>query len=74
MGILGEAENKMSALLKIRQRAINEGFAYLGQDCWLRRASIRENIICGGVIREDFYKQVLKVTALEQEISVIIFF
>lgn len=72
MGILGEAENKMSnhQFLKIRQQSINEGFAYLGQDCWLRRASIRENIICGNVFHEEFYKKVLKVTALDQEILV----
>lgn len=72
MGILGEAGNKLSSyqFLKIHQRAINEGFAYLGQDCWLRRTSIRENIICGSEFKEVFYREILKATALEYDISV----
>lgn len=71
MGILGETESIETKQICIRQETISEGFAYVGQDCWLRRGSIRENIVCDSLFRQDFYTCVLRATALEYDIAVL---
>ncbi|KAI1722771.1 ABC transporter transmembrane region domain-containing protein [Ditylenchus destructor] len=75
MGILGETGSinhddlGRSKTVKIRQNAIHEGFAYVGQDCWLRRGTIKENIVCESAYRPDFFKQVIELTALDHDIA-----
>lgn len=69
MGILGETEFADSKIVRIRQTAITEGFSYVGQDCWLRRGTLRENILCGSPYDAMFYRQVLRATALEHDIE-----
>uniref|UniRef100_A0A915DCR7 ABC-type xenobiotic transporter n=1 Tax=Ditylenchus dipsaci TaxID=166011 RepID=A0A915DCR7_9BILA len=74
MGILGETEsmnkqNLSTRVVKVRQSAINEGFAYTGQECWLRRGTVKENIVCGTSFQPDFYQKVLEATALEHDIA-----
>lgn len=70
MGILGETETVHSKHIKICQTTISEGFGFVSQDCWLRRGSIRDNIVCGSPFRQEFYTDVLRATALEYDISI----
>uniref|UniRef100_A0A914D7Y6 ABC transporter domain-containing protein n=1 Tax=Acrobeloides nanus TaxID=290746 RepID=A0A914D7Y6_9BILA len=70
MGILGETEYlEPNGTLKIRQNGITEGFAYVGHECWLRRGTIRDNILCESHFREDFYQKVLEATTLDHDIE-----
>lgn len=74
MGILGETEPHQTrgGAVKIRQPTINHGFAYVGQEYWLRRGSIRENILCESAYDEELYRKVLVSTALEPDIEVVL--
>lgn len=56
--------------IRIRQTTVHEGFAYVGQDCWVRRGTIRDNILCGSPMNEHFYRKVLHATALLRDIEV----
>ncbi|CAD5232242.1 unnamed protein product [Bursaphelenchus xylophilus] len=80
LGILGETMvpiDEQSSIrgvplkttIKIRQSTVHEGFAYVGQENWVRRGTIRENILCGSPMNEAFYYKVLKVTALLSDIE-----
>uniref|UniRef100_A0A914YMM3 Uncharacterized protein n=1 Tax=Panagrolaimus superbus TaxID=310955 RepID=A0A914YMM3_9BILA len=77
LGILGETEldgsDSTSFLergsIRIPQRCINEGFAYVGHECWLRRGSVKENILCGSPFQANLYNAVIRATALEHDIE-----
>lgn len=60
--------------LRIRQTTVHEGFAYVGQENWARRGTIRDNILCGSPMNEQFYKQVLDASALTKDIQVRVMF
>jgi ABC-type transport system involved in cytochrome bd biosynthesis fused ATPase/permease subunit len=81
LGILGEAIAPqdeqlsirgvpLSTTIKIRQTTIHEGFAYVGQESWVRRGTIKDNILCGSPMKEAFYRRVLDATALSKDIEV----
>ena len=77
LGILGETELDLPSstsllekgVIKIPQRCINEGFAYVGHDCWLRRGSVKENILCGSEFQPHRYNSVIRATALDHDIE-----
>ncbi|CAD5224372.1 unnamed protein product [Bursaphelenchus okinawaensis] len=80
LGILGETYvpiDEQSSIrgvplrtsIRIRQSTIHEGFAYVGQENWVRRGTIRENILCGSPMNEAYYYKVLKATALLNDIE-----
>lgn len=70
MGILGETERLTNSKVKIRQPTVQQGFAYVGQDCWLRRGTLRDNILCETAYQAHFYERVLQCTALEHDVQV----
>lgn len=81
LGILGEAialqDDQLSlagtplhTTIRIQQTTIHEGFAYVGQESWVRRGTIRDNILCGSQMDEAFYRRVLDATALSRDIEV----
>jgi ABC-type transport system involved in cytochrome bd biosynthesis fused ATPase/permease subunit len=83
LGILGEAvapQNEQLSLtgiplrttIRIRQTTIHEGFAYVGHDSWVKRGTVRDNILCGSPMNELFYRKVLDATALSRDIEVCI--
>ncbi len=45
------------------------GFGYVGQNPWLQRGTIRENIIWGSVYDENRYNKVLFACALNDDIA-----
>jgi ATP-binding cassette subfamily C (CFTR/MRP) protein 10 len=79
LGILGETEldtdiDSAESILKegsirIPQKCINEGFAYVGHECWLRRGSVKDNILCGSQFQAHLYNSVIRATALEYDIE-----
>lgn len=77
MGILGETELHTpdtrtlidKGAIKIPQKCINEGFAYVGHECWLRRGSVKENILCGSKFQPHLYNSVIRATALDHDIE-----
>ena len=42
----------------------------MGQECWLRRGTIRENILCGSPFDSTLYQRVLEATALVHDLSI----
>lgn len=68
LGLLGEATvdaNKMG----IRQEILDEGIAYVGQDCWLSRGTVRENIVCGLHFDVQLYNEVIEAACLTRDIK-----
>lgn len=41
----------------------------VGQESWVRRGTIRENILCGSPMNQIFYRRVLDATALSKDIE-----
>lgn len=71
MGVLGETEfGEPRGTIKIRQNGITDGFAYVGHECWLRRGTIKENILCESHYQAHFYQQILEATALRHDVDV----
>uniref|UniRef100_A0A915A8D9 ABC transporter domain-containing protein n=1 Tax=Parascaris univalens TaxID=6257 RepID=A0A915A8D9_PARUN len=68
LGILGETD-VTARHIGIRQNTVHEGFAYVAQSCWLRRGTVRENIVCDAEFDARFYEEVIRVTALKPDIQ-----
>ncbi|KHN74317.1 Multidrug resistance-associated protein 7 [Toxocara canis] len=68
LGILGETD-AMARHIGIRQNTVHDGFAYVSQNCWLRRGTVRDNIVCGAEFDARFYEEVVRVTALKADIQ-----
>lgn len=62
-GLLGEL-HLVSGSLKV-----NGSFAYAGQEPWVFSGTIRENIVMGQTMDEEFYKAVLKGCALDVDLA-----
>uniref|UniRef100_A0A1I7XLX4 ABC transmembrane type-1 domain-containing protein n=1 Tax=Heterorhabditis bacteriophora TaxID=37862 RepID=A0A1I7XLX4_HETBA len=54
---------------KITQESVNRGIGYVGQERWLSRGSIRDNIVCGKEFDAKLYDMVLKATCLQRDIN-----
>ncbi|TKR89661.1 hypothetical protein L596_013728 [Steinernema carpocapsae] len=67
-GLLGETLSN-GRKVEIHQSSINQGIAYVSQDCWLRRGTVMENILCGSSYQHHFYKKCIEATALESDIK-----
>ncbi|KAG7213689.1 hypothetical protein KM043_002932 [Ampulex compressa] len=65
-GILGEI-TKVRGIVSVSN--IAEGFAYVKQNPWLQRGTIRNNILFGKSYDHNKYKTVLKACALTDELN-----
>ncbi|GMT11144.1 hypothetical protein PFISCL1PPCAC_2441, partial [Pristionchus fissidentatus] len=68
LGLLGEATVDATKL-GIRQEILDEGIAYVGQQCWLSRGSVRDNILCGLPFDEGMYNRVVDAACLTRDIK-----
>ncbi|GMR59215.1 hypothetical protein PMAYCL1PPCAC_29410, partial [Pristionchus mayeri] len=68
MGLLGEASVEAKKM-GIRQEIVDGGIAYVGQQCWLSRGTVRENILCGLPLDEEKYKRVIEAACLTRDIK-----
>ncbi|KAF8382283.1 hypothetical protein PRIPAC_71425 [Pristionchus pacificus] len=68
LGLLGEATVDATKM-GIRQEILDEGIAYVGQECWLSRGTIRENIVCGLSFDVEKYNEVVNAACLTRDIK-----
>ncbi|CAI4223347.1 unnamed protein product [Auanema sp. JU1783] len=66
-GLLGETISNCD-YVRISQALVNEGFGYLGQERWLCRGTVKDNILAGKPFDEKWYKTVLEITCLQHDI------
>uniref|UniRef100_A0A0N4ZSR3 ABC-type xenobiotic transporter n=1 Tax=Parastrongyloides trichosuri TaxID=131310 RepID=A0A0N4ZSR3_PARTI len=71
LGILGELqfEHLQNDTIKIKPSLLEKGIGYVGQDCWLKRGTIRDNVLCGSNYDPKFYSFVISSTALSYDIT-----
>ena len=50
--------------IKINAEVCSNGFAYVGQDGWIKADTIRENILFGAKFNPEFYNKVIEACAL----------
>uniref|UniRef100_A0A0N5AYX3 ABC-type xenobiotic transporter n=1 Tax=Syphacia muris TaxID=451379 RepID=A0A0N5AYX3_9BILA len=70
LGILGETEYR-ERRIKIKQETVRNGFAYVSQDNWLRRGTLKNNIIDRSEFDSYRYEEVINATALKLDISML---
>uniref|UniRef100_A0A0N5B681 ABC-type xenobiotic transporter n=1 Tax=Strongyloides papillosus TaxID=174720 RepID=A0A0N5B681_STREA len=71
LGILGELHllsNKNNSI-RIRPSLLEKGIGYVGQECWLKRGTIKENVLCGSNYDPQFYSSVISSTALSYDLT-----
>ncbi|KAK6046039.1 ABC transporter, ATP-binding protein, partial [Cooperia oncophora] len=68
LGLLGETKS-LTECIGITQDSVSNGIGYVGQERWLYRGSIRENITAGKDFDPKLYDTVLKITCLQRDIN-----
>uniref|UniRef100_A0A1I8B9I2 ABC-type xenobiotic transporter n=1 Tax=Meloidogyne hapla TaxID=6305 RepID=A0A1I8B9I2_MELHA len=68
LGILSEAIIQGPSIL-LNEDIISEGFAYVGQDVWLRNGSVRENILCELPFTSEHFRSTIDVCSLKMDIE-----
>ncbi|KAK0412633.1 hypothetical protein QR680_006320 [Steinernema hermaphroditum] len=66
-GLLGETLSNRQKV-ELHQSSVSQGMAYVSQDCWLRRGTVMENVLCGTSYQHHFYKKCIEATALVADI------
>ncbi len=60
----------LGELLSLEGKSVVEGkMAYCSQEPWIITGTIRQNILCGAQMDPERYHEVIKVTALEQDLD-----
>lgn len=65
---MGELE-KSTGKIKIDSAICAKGFAYVGQDCWIKAGTIKENILFGAPMNDAFYRKVIEACALTSDLN-----
>ncbi|KAF7639382.1 hypothetical protein Mgra_00001051 [Meloidogyne graminicola] len=68
LGILGETIIDGHPIL-LNEEVISQGFAYVGQDVWLRTGTIQENILCEQSFCLERFRYAINVCALSMDIE-----
>ncbi|CAK5057642.1 unnamed protein product [Meloidogyne enterolobii] len=68
VGILAETIIEGPPIL-LDERVLSEGFAYVGQDVWLRTGSVKENILCELPYSPERFRSAIDVCALTMDIE-----
>lgn len=68
LGLLGES-NYVVEKIGVQQTLIHQGIGFLGQERWLTRGSIRENILSGRPYDARLYEQIVRATCLYSDIK-----
>ncbi|CEF63280.1 Multidrug resistance-associated protein 7 [Strongyloides ratti] len=71
LGILGELQiiNGHNNSICIKPSLLENGIGYVGQECWLKRGTIKENVLCGTKYDPKFYSFVISSTALSYDLT-----
>ncbi|KHJ76513.1 ABC transporter, ATP-binding protein, partial [Oesophagostomum dentatum] len=67
-GLLGETKS-LTECIGITQESVSTGIGYVGQERWLYRGTVRDNIIAGKDFDPKLYDAVLKMTCLQRDIN-----
>ncbi|VDO71780.1 unnamed protein product [Heligmosomoides polygyrus] len=68
LGLLGETKS-LTECIGITQDSVANGIGYVGQERWLYRGSVRENITAGKDFDAKLYDTVIKITCLQRDIN-----
>ena len=68
--IMGEIE-KTNGKVRIDPFLCSNGFAYVGQECWIQGTTIRENILFGAPFDQTLYQRVIDVCALAADLELL---
>ncbi|CAJ0591312.1 unnamed protein product [Cylicocyclus nassatus] len=68
LGLLGETKS-LTECIGITQESVSDGIGYMGQERWLYRGTVRENITAGKDFDPKLYDAVLKMTSLQRDIN-----
>jgi len=68
VGILAETIIEGPPIL-LNERVLSEGFAYVGQDVWLRTGSVKENILCELSYSPERFRSAIDVCALTMDVE-----
>ncbi|PIO55072.1 ABC transporter, ATP-binding protein, partial [Teladorsagia circumcincta] len=68
LGLLGETKS-LTECIGITQDSVSNGIGYVGQERWLYRGSVRENITAGKDFDPKLYDTILKITCLQRDIN-----
>uniref|UniRef100_A0A914I1R5 Uncharacterized protein n=1 Tax=Globodera rostochiensis TaxID=31243 RepID=A0A914I1R5_GLORO len=68
MGLLGETIAS-EPLVQMDPEVLAEGFAYVGQDVWLREGSIRDNVLCERAFDQQLFQRAIDACALSFDIQ-----
>jgi ABC-type transport system involved in cytochrome bd biosynthesis fused ATPase/permease subunit len=64
--VLGEMYAKAGSRI-----TVNGNIAYAGQQPWILNATVRENIVFGQSMNEEYYRQTIKACALDVDIELL---
>jgi ATP-binding cassette subfamily C (CFTR/MRP) protein 10 len=62
---------KISGQIQINAEVCSKGFGYVGQDGWIKAGSIKENILFGSELNQEFYNKVIEACALGPDLSIL---
>ncbi|EPB72037.1 ABC transporter, ATP-binding protein [Ancylostoma ceylanicum] len=68
LGLLGETKS-LTECIGITQDSVSNGIGYVGQERWLYRGTVRDNITAGKDFDAKLYDAVLKMTCLQRDIN-----
>jgi len=68
--LMAELE-KTGGKLRIDSGICAKGFAYVGQDCWIKAGTIQENILFGADLNEELYARVVEACALTADLNIL---
>ena len=68
MGLLGETTFRGQPI-QVDSELLNAGFALVGQDIWLQAGTVRDNILCGRLFKEDTFRESVEACALQLDIQ-----
>ncbi len=68
--LMAELE-KAGGKLRVDSTNCAKGFAYVGQDCWIKAGTIQENILFGSEMNEQFYARVVEACALTADLNML---
>ena len=63
--------DKINGKIRIDPLVLASGFAYVGQESWIKATSIKENILFGSKMNLDLYKRVIDACALAPDLELL---
>ena len=63
--------DKLNGKIRIDSTMCTRGFAYVGQECWIKAGTIKENILFGAELDANYYKRVIQSCALAADLNIL---